>query len=946
MPERFALIIANSQFNDPKLARLVAPNKDAEVLKRVLEDPKIGGFKVTLLIDEPFSKIRREIVQLFEGRTRNDTLLLYYSGHGIKDDDGELYLATRETQTDLLGAASVEANFVRARLDKSNSQRKIIILDCCHSGAFMQGAKSAIGSSVDTQAAFGGNGHGWGILTASNAIEYAWEDTTLPVEARTSIFTHFLVQGLETGAADLNRDGEVSLQELYDYIHEQVRTSGRTKQTPLIWQKAEGQIIIAQNPHPVGDKSIALPGELQQAIDSSLAWMRAGAVTELEMLLRSSNVGLARAARAALEKLRADDSLRVSKAAAAALELETHTPSPAPPPPAPERHPSLGGDLRPSPATIDVGQETTWVFTLHNDGDTDLFAINARHGTTLLVKPFDLKAGDTKQITFTTSYPTAGRKTEEVVAATTSGGITVEHTATARVSVRPKPALHPSLKLTLSADPAVVEAGAEVRWGIVLRNNGDVDLRQVMISFADQQRGEPFDLLMGREKRFTFGRTYNTAGEKSERVIATGVASDGSSTRDEVQATVTVRQPTPVANPVREEIKVFARSQNEENMILCPVCDCQVAARNLVRHFDKVHAEDRSVSLQSVRQKIKAAAAQTTAGTQSTASQTPSTAKPAPSDAKTRRQFQALMQSQRPEELVVCPLCKATLQARNLLWHFDRRHAENTSELTQQPVTSTTPAKSALPAVQEYNITRPIVLKLLCVPAGEFLMGSDPAKDKAAQSSEQPQQRVNLPEYYIGASPITNAQYEVFVKATGYTAPQHWKRTLLKPKIPSGVANQAVTYVSWYDAVAFCQWLSQETGKTFRLPTEAEWEKAARGTDGRVAFQRPQKTWALTNLTTYAPIPASPYGCTNMMDGLLEWTNSLYWAYPYNTNDGRENPQATGARVVRGSKALTSFTSFTSDKAPRYAERQGYEPAAQVFPLGFRVVMAPAPRRK
>ncbi len=961
MPERFALIIANSQFSDPKLARLVAPNKDAEMLKRVLEDPKIGRFHVTLLVDAPYTEIRREIARLYEGKTRSDLLLLYYSGHGIKDDAGDLYLTTKETQTDLISALSIEADFVRARLEKSNSQRKVIILDCCHSGAFMRGSKGkpVIGDNVDTQAAFAGSGYGWGILTASNAIEYAWEDNTLPVEVRASVFTRFLVEGLQSGAADLNHDGEVSLQELYNYIHEQVRTSAGAKQTPLMWQKAEGQIIIAQNPHPVVEAAIALPQELQQAIDNPLAGVRAGAVIELQRLLQSPNTSLTDLARAALTHLTNDDSRSVSQAATAALGSGASAPVTVP---APERHPSLGGDLRPSHTTIDVGQEATWTFTLRNDGDTDLYAINVRHGTTLLLKPFDLKVSETKQVTFTTSYPTSGRKTEEVVAATTSGGISVEHTATARVSVQqPKPALHPGLKLALSADAQVVNTGEEVRWSIILRNSGDADLRQVMIHFADQQKGEPFDLLQGRERRFTFGRTYNTAGEKSERVVATGIASDGSSARDEVQATITAQQAKqPQATPqetLREPLKALAKALDEEQTIQCPICDTELKTRNLVRHFDKVHAEDTSMNTAAMRKKIEAATSKATTSSESAGglpgqlfrSDAPrqyTAQSTTPADKSSRAYFKMLMDSQRPDTQLQCPICNATLLAKNLLWHFDRRHAENASEPTQIPVASDLPAKTSGPAIQEYNITRPIVLKLMRVPAGEFLMGSDPAKDKAAQSSEQPRHRVNLTEYYISAYPVTNTQYEVFVKATGYAAPQHWKRTFLKPKIPSGVENQAITYVSWYDAVAFCQWLSKETGQTFRLPTEAEWEKAARGTDGRIAFQRPQKTWAIASLTTHELISDSPYGCMNMMDGIMEWTSSLYWTYPYNASDGRENQQVTGARVIRGSKVLTSFTSFTSDKAPRYAEREGYEPAAKVFPLGFRVAMVPALRRK
>ncbi|MCQ3980108.1 MAG: hypothetical protein DPW09_42365 [Anaerolineae bacterium] len=128
------------------------------------------------------------------------------------------------------------------------------------------------------------------------------------------------------------------------------------------------------------------------------------------------------------------------------------------------------------------------------------------------------------------------------------------------------------------------------------------------------------------------------------------------------------------------------------------------------------------------------------------------------------------------------------------------------------------------------TITNPFHLELVRVPAGEFLMGSDPAKDKNVQQDEQPQHRVYVSEFFIGKYPITNEQYAVFVKATKHRTPNHWD----KGKIPAGQENHPVVYISWGDAAAFCQWLSRASGQSFRLPTEAEWEKAARGTDGRI----------------------------------------------------------------------------------------------------------------
>jgi chaperonin GroEL len=250
MSDRLALIIANSEFDDPKLSRLVTPSRDAEALAEVLGDPAIGGFEVTLLVDETEPVVSRGIARLYHRRKRGDLLLLYYSGHGIKDEySGELYLATRDTEMDIASATAIGAAFVRGQIDKSGSRRNVVVLDCCHSGAFAEG-KAALGSSAGTREAFAGNGYGRVILTASNALEFAWQGDELLGEVEKSVFTHFLVEGLQTGAADLDGNGQISLDELYEYVHEQViANSKQTPQKSVL--KVEGQVIIAQNPHPV-----------------------------------------------------------------------------------------------------------------------------------------------------------------------------------------------------------------------------------------------------------------------------------------------------------------------------------------------------------------------------------------------------------------------------------------------------------------------------------------------------------------------------------------------------------------------------------------------------------------------------------------------------------------------------------------------------------------------
>ena len=125
---------------------------------------------------------------------------------------------------------------------------------------------------------------------------------------------------------------------------------------------------------------------------------------------------------------------------------------------------------------------------------------------------------------------------------------------------------------------------------------------------------------------------------------------------------------------------------------------------------------------------------------------------------------------------------------------------------------------------------RPFEPELILIPAGEFLMGSDPAQDKLAHEDEQPQQCLHLPEYYIARTPVTNAQYLAFVSATAQPTPRHWQ----DGRPSHDMHDHPVVWVTWHEAIAYCRWLFKATGKPYGLPSEAELEKAVRGTDGRL----------------------------------------------------------------------------------------------------------------
>jgi formylglycine-generating enzyme required for sulfatase activity len=231
------------------------------------------------------------------------------------------------------------------------------------------------------------------------------------------------------------------------------------------------------------------------------------------------------------------------------------------------------------------------------------------------------------------------------------------------------------------------------------------------------------------------------------------------------------------------------------------------------------------------------------------------------------------------------------------------------------------------------------------IPAGVFFMGSQ------RMNWATPLHLLNLERFWIGRFPVTNAQYRLFVEGAGYKRPSHWKGG----DIPAGLEKHPVVWVNGEDAWAYCRWLSEVTGKRIMLPSEAEWEKAARGEQGM-----PEYPWGdgfemgkantkeaglgTTSAVDSYPGGVSPYGVWDMCGNVWEWTRSLWGAafeqpdfgYPYKANDGREDLAAEGLRVLRGGAWYTNQT-WTGCSARHGADPNGDRTNAH----GFRVVMLP-----
>jgi formylglycine-generating enzyme required for sulfatase activity len=255
-----------------------------------------------------------------------------------------------------------------------------------------------------------------------------------------------------------------------------------------------------------------------------------------------------------------------------------------------------------------------------------------------------------------------------------------------------------------------------------------------------------------------------------------------------------------------------------------------------------------------------------------------------------------------------------------------------------EPVAVSPPKRETIAPARQ-----PFEPEMVLIPAGEFLMGSDPKKDEGAYNDEQPRHTLYLPDYYLAKTPVDVAQYAAFVQATGHKPPGNWKG-LISKKPPQDKLNHPVTEVSWRDAVAYCQWLAATTGKVYHLPSEAEWEKGAQGSDGRIypwgnewdATRCNSKEGGPGDTTPVGVYPdgASPYGLLDMAGNVWEWTWSLKEDYPYDPEDGREDADAEGRRVVRGG----SFNN--NDRNVRCAYRNRNNPNNTNTNNGFRVVLA------
>lgn len=253
---RVALLIGVSQYQEAQtqgasLPPLSTAERDVAAIAKVLQDPYKGNFEeadVQQLINPDLQTIRFGIETLLRDRTQDDLVVLYFSGHALVDETGLLYFATRNTDRSNLSSTAVSADFLQALLYTSIAKKQVIILDCYYSGGI---------GEVDVKQQLGG--YGKAVLSASisfvslgdrvpdlsqdiSAFEYSAKQRSTGL----SIYTHYLVEGLETGAADRNNDGAISLDELHEYATVRVQIASPAIQPAIYALPKVGQIQLAK----------------------------------------------------------------------------------------------------------------------------------------------------------------------------------------------------------------------------------------------------------------------------------------------------------------------------------------------------------------------------------------------------------------------------------------------------------------------------------------------------------------------------------------------------------------------------------------------------------------------------------------------------------------------------------------------------------------------------
>lgn len=241
---KVALLIGVSEYG-PELNPLPGAVKDVEAVKQVLQPLEMGGFDEVKLLLNPNPPVMREAIEtLFSGRTKNDLVLLFFSGHIVQDDSGKLYFATSITskspKAEHIRVSTIPASFVHDLMSNSSCQRQVVILDGCFRNLSAQEMAANNDGTADIKTQLGGEGRT--ILTSFTAIQNSFNSEGF----NRSVYTRYLVEGIRTGAADLDSDGWISVNELHQYASNKVQSVAPAVKPEFYPSENGSKIVLAK----------------------------------------------------------------------------------------------------------------------------------------------------------------------------------------------------------------------------------------------------------------------------------------------------------------------------------------------------------------------------------------------------------------------------------------------------------------------------------------------------------------------------------------------------------------------------------------------------------------------------------------------------------------------------------------------------------------------------
>jgi formylglycine-generating enzyme required for sulfatase activity len=837
---RKALLIGVSHYGDGLPPLSAAPN-DVAALQRVLANPQMAGFdQVECLIDPELVAMQLAMRRLFSECQRDDLLLLYFSGHGITDDNHHLYLANCLTSKADFEATAVPARFIQQQSSNCYTRRQVIILDCCYSGAFKEGwqAKAA---GVDLRHELGAEGRV--VLTSSTATQTSFQQD----ETGLSLYTQYLVEGMETGAADTNQDGKIFVHELHEYAKAKVQAARPTMRPEILLDQEGFNILLSKA--PLGDRTLEFRRLVEQfASQGEISIYRRETLHQQQQAWGIADDAAEAIIHSVLEPFRRRQVNLERFRAALQQEVDQQFPLP--------EH--LEADLRDWQRQV-LGLADEDVATIWQE----LTAAKARDFTARWQR-YEQEFVNTVEA----AYPLSASMRQELSQLQQSLGLRDE---------------------TVSQIEAPIVAQAESRLEALRRQ----ELERQQQQASEWQRQQEADRL--RQQRAAEGQQQQAAERLRQQEAE--------------------RQRQETAERLKQQ-KAAERARPRTQ----PAAPGDMRRRQVLQWagFGGIGLLVTGIAA-SVRGLFGG-----------------STGKP--------------NDPGKPSGIVAAPKyteppATAAKLAGLPLWTVDFETV-TVDERGENPKRAAQQAKF----VKE-DLGNGVTLELVAIPKGTFTMGS-PAAEKDRGDDEGPQRSVNVPAFAMGRYVVTQAQYQAIMG----TNPAQFKG-----------ANRPVESVSWDEAVDFCQRLSKRTGRTYDLPSEAEWEYACRagtttpfyfgetittglanyrGTDWEYQGKthpgfygqgsRGSYRETTTDVGIFSP---NAWGLYDMHGNVWEWCLDHYrQSYQGAPTDARAwvTDDKNASRLLRGGSWLNL------PALCRSASRYSNTPTFRGSPLGFRVVWRPA----